>query len=328
MPSFVLHAGLHKTATTSLQEQVFPSIASVLYTGKSRQVMSVRKTIILPQFVAHCQEDKEHIKRLPAHTCAYYLSLLQDRVVSRLARSKETLQSVQPLIGLMNDLLERIDQTSPETIILYSCEGLLLCLGHVCPKQALKIPEHKRDQAPLFYYKQLFPGRTQKIVIYVRSPIDYLYSRYIQIHTVKMQRSKHFVMTPAEYLSIQGKLYSEIGRQQSIFYHVYHRELAQDLESLGPKIAVRSYDKHILNSPSISKEIDKAFGLQVLDPDKVDTRFKQQPLNTTDRDKDEAIKNIMSHMGFSNHSQLKHAFQETAESNSLVRAALSSTIFS
>lgn len=327
MPSFVLHAGLHKTATTSLQEQVFPSIANVLYTGKSRQVMSVRKTLVLPQFVAHCQEDKDHIKRLPAHTCSYYLSLLQDRVVSRLARSQETLQSVQPLIRLMNDLLERIDQISPETIILYSCEGLLLCLGHVCPKQALKVPEHKRDQAPLFYYKQLFPGITQKIIVYVRSPIDYLYSRYIQIHTVKMQRSKNYARTPTEYLNIQGKLYSGNARQQSIFYHVYQRKLAQDLESLGPEIAVRSYDKHILNSSSISKEVNKAFGLQVIDPDKVDARFKRQPLNTTDRDKDEAIKNIMNHMGFSSHSQLKKAFQETAESNSLVQAALSSTIF-
>jgi hypothetical protein len=327
MVNFILHAGLHKTATTSLQELVFPAVADVFYTGKSRQVMKIRETPILPFLFHYLQEDSSNIHHLPAHTCAYFASLLQDRVIGRLSRSLDTLQSLRAEITLMHALLERLNETSPNATVLYSCEGLLLCLGHICPKTTLKLTAKDRDQPPLFLFKKLFPGSTKKIVIYVRSPIDYLYSRYIQIHTIKMQKAKRFVMAPSDYLDIQGEIYAGEVKQQSIFYHVFQRELAQDLASLGPEVVIRSYEKHIRDTASISKEINKTFGVEMIRPTEVDKRFKENPLNTTDHHKDEAVNFIINHMGFSNHDQLKQAFRQVAEQHRLVQAALSSRIY-
>lgn len=323
MTKFILHAGLHKTATTSLQEQVFPNVREAFYTGKSRQVMGTRKSPVLSQFLSQYKDDRDALSRIPLHTCIYYLSLLQDRLIARLARSKATLSSLQKQLLLMQSLVERISILNEKPQILYSCEGLLLCLGHLFPEQALDIS----DKAPLFFCKSLFPGQIEKIVIYVRSPIEYLFSRYIQIHTVRIKASPRFAMAPADYLRIQAQLFRASSKCQSVFYHIFQRELGHDLLSLDIPVVMRSYEKHIKNAPSISREIKKSFGLTLLGADDVDHRFKQQPLNTTDRDKDDAINVLINHMQLANRDELKQAFLREAEQNDLVQAALSSRVY-
>lgn len=323
MAKFILHAGLHKTATTSLQEQVFPNIRDAFYTGKSRQVMGTRSAPILSHFLSLYEEDKDALSRLPVHTCLYYVSLLQDRLIARLARSKATLDSIRKQLLLMQGLVERISMLSQKPQILYSCEGLLLCLGHLFPEQALDIS----DKAPLFSCQYLFPGQIEKIVIYVRSPIEYLFSRYIQIHTVRIKASPKFAMTPSEYLRIQAKLYQGPSKCQSVFYHVFQRELGQDLLSLDIPIVMRSYEKHIKGTTSISREIEKSFGLDLFGSDWVDRRFKQEPLNTTDRDKDDAINVLINHMQLADRDELKQAFLREAEQHDLVQAALPSRVY-
>lgn len=324
MVNFILHAGLHKTATTSLQEQVFPAAAGVFYTGKSRQVMAARKTKAVKDFIEYCKEDNNHVRRLPSHTCAYYLSLLQDKIIAAISRSMKSIDSLQPKIQLMRELLEQIDTTSNNPTILYSCEGLLNCRGHVQPELSTKI----NDKPPLFLHQQLFPGSIEKIVIYTRSPIDYLYSRYIQIHVSRMHAAKVLAISPSDYLNAQAQLYSGKTKQQSVFYHVFQKELAQDLSGLGPALVIRSYEKHIRDATSISSEIKKVFNLDVLHAEQVDLDFKQKHLNTTDRDKDDAVELILSHMKLSDPSDLKQEFTKIAQENSLVQASLASRLFS
>lgn len=323
MAEFVLHAGLHKTATTSLQDQVFPNIRDAFYTGKSRQVMGTRKSSILSDFLSLYLYDRDALNRVPLHTCIYYLSLLQDRLIARLARSRATLASIQKEHELMQRLIERISILSEKPKFLYSCEGLLLCLGHLFPERASRLS----DQAPLFSCKHLFPGQIERIVIFVRSPIEYLFSRYIQIHTVRIKASPGFAMSPADYLGIQADLFKSHTKCQSVFYHIFQRGLRQDLLSLNVPIVIRSYEKHIKNSPSISREVQKSFGMALFGSDEVDRRFKQQPLNTTDRDKDDAINVLINHMKLADRDELKQAFLQVAEQNDLVQAALTSRLY-
>lgn len=328
MSEFILHAGLHKTATTSLQQLVFPALQNTLYTGKSRLVNKLRFTnrSELTWFLSYCNKKPDTVRSLPLHTCVFYLSLIQDGLIAVLSRGLTELDKLSPYLNLMSQLLSRIDKLCPGIPILYSCEGLLLSMGHLFPE----LKGNLNSIAPLFLHKDLFPGHIRKIVIYLRSPLEYLFSRYIQIHTVRLKNDTNdysFTIKPSRFLRIQSRLFEGPHKRQSVFYHVFQQELREDLQCLGVPVILRSYEKHIKDCDSISNEIKKAFGLEAVNSRVTDNQFKHNRLNSTDGNKDEAINIILSHLNLNTKEQLREIFFEKAENDRLVKAALSSRIY-
>lgn len=334
MVEFVLHAGLHKTATTSLQELVFPNIKNVTYTGKTREVILSRreKRSHLLAFLGYATTEQHAIDRLPLHTCQYYLSLTQDHLIAILSRSDGSLQLVKDLLAFNHLLLNRISELVGPATIFYSCEGLLLTLGQLHPefviaKQTKQSDAFRRDLPPLFRFRKLFPGRVSRVVIYLRSPIEYLFSRYIQVHTVRLSSGVSTLLGPADYLKLQGQLFDGPNKYQSVFFHVFQHQLSADLAQLGVPVRLRSFEDHIKDCSSINKEIGKAFGLEVHNPSEVDAIFKLNALNSTEKDKANAINALCSHLGSRDADDLKQQFLQQAQANTHVQAALAERVF-
>lgn len=328
MSDFILHAGLHKTATTSLQQYVFPALRDSIYTGKSRLVAGLRftKRTELPSFLAYCNKKPDTVDYLPLHTCAFYLSVLQDSLVAVLSRGLARMEDVSSYLDLMNKLLSRMDQLAPGVPILYSCEGLLLSMGHLFPE----LKDHHQTTAPLFLHKTLFPGTIRKVIIYLRSPVEYLFSRYIQVHTVRLKNDTDdfsFFVKPSKFFRSQKRLFNGPNKRQSVFYHIFQQELREDLLSLGIPVTLRSYEKHIKDTQSISNEIKKVFGLEAIDPQLTDSQFSSKRLNSTESNKEKAFKVILKRLDLQSQDQLRELFFESANNEPLVKAALSSRIY-
>lgn len=327
MVNFTIHAGLHKTATTSLQEHVFPNVVSAHYTGKCRYVMAMRKPPGHQQLNHFLASEDGQLSRLPLHVCLHYLALLQDYLVAQLARSLASPDDLADLLRLNRELLACIEAKSDAGRILYSCEGLLLSRGHLQPESSLKI----RDLFPLAHARHLFPGTIDRVVVYLRSPVDYLFSRYIQIHTVrcrgKGQDDRQSLIGVDRYLELNEKLWRGKTPSQSVFHHIFQHELVAELRGLGLPLVIRSYDKHIRAAPSISAEFGKAFDLQVHQPEQVDHAFRDIRLNTTSDHKDYALKLLLQAGGFSDSASLQQSFAAVASHHPLVKEAMAHAVF-
>jgi hypothetical protein len=332
---FLLHAGLHKTATTSLQELVFPNVCDATYTGKTREIIHSRrsKRDYLSYFLRQVAEDTDVIDRLPLHTCYYYLSLLQDYLVARISHNRLGAKKIIKSAFVVNQsLVDRISFLGGKCLILYSCEGLLLTYGQLHPELVLSMQAKGKtlsrpDLPPLFHLRKIFPGTIRQVVIYVRSPIEYLFSRYIQIHTVRLSSGVSSLLTPADYLALQQRLFEGANKYQSVFFHVYQEELAKDLSRLGVPSKLRSFEAHIRDCPSISKEVLKAFGVTLSDPMGIDDSFRSKQLNSTEKEKLMAIDALCSRLNLSGLHALKEKFYETSLSHDLVQSALANRIF-
>lgn len=326
MAEFILHAGLHKTATTSLQEHVFPQVQGGFYTGKCRHVMANRSRKLLAEFCAYLETELEAIHRLPLHTCAFYLSLLQDQLVGDLARSRRSLDQCSAELQLNQRLVDSLVLRSECSTILYSCEGLLLSLGHLYPERCKSLA----DLFPLAHWRALFPAPVQRAVIYLRTPIDYLYSRYIQIHTVRCRgggSQAGDIISPSRYIKLNEKLWRGPMPSQSVFHHILQPQLVTQLQQLGLNLIVRSYDQHIKKAASISAEVGEAFGLRLHQPEWVDERFRTIRLNTTAADKEVAMQALLKSLGLSSAGQLQAEFSETARESPVVREALATSLY-
>lgn len=327
MVHFTLHAGLHKTATTSLQEHVFPNVKQVHYTGKCRYVMAMRKRGGHRELLDHLSSEDGEIERLPLHVCCHYLALLQDYLVAQLARSRATLQQLQPLLDVNSRLLDAIAFRGEEQHVLYSCEGLLLSLGHLQPEVCLE----RRELFPLAHHRQLFPGTLRRVVVYVRSPIEYLFSRYIQIHTVRCRgkgaSDLDQIISIDRYLDLNERLWLGPMPSQSVFHHIFQPQLLAQLKACGLPLVVRSYDKHIRGASSISREVTKAFDLEVHHPDRVDAAFREIRLNTTSEHKDYALQLLLQASGLQDHAELKKQFSSIASSHPRVQEAVACSLF-
>lgn len=328
MVNFTLHAGLHKTATTSLQEHVFPNVASAHYTGKCRYVMAMRRPLSHQQLVQFLASEDGELSRLPLHVCLLYLAQLQDYLVAQIARSVATLGDLADLLKLNRELVTCIAGKTDHGRILYSCEGLLLSRGHLEPESSLVT----RDLFPLAHCRQLFPGSIDRVVVYLRSPVDYLFSRYIQIHTVRCRGKGHAdhqrLISIEQYLDLNERLWRGETPSQSVFHHIFQQQLIAELRSLGLPLVIRSYDKHIRGAESISTEFGKAFGLQVHHPERVDHAFRDIRLNTTSDHKDYALNLLLQAGGFSDRASLQEIFAAIAMRHPLVKEALATTVFS
>lgn len=327
MVSFTLHAGLHKTATTSLQEHVFPNAKHVHYTGKCRYVMAMRAGEGHQELLRFLKSERGDIERIPLHVCCHYLALLQDHLVAQLARSRATPDQLQPLLTFNRKLLKRIAHLSDHAHILYSCEGLLLSLGHLQPEACLD----RRELFPLAYHRLLFPGDLKRVVIYLRSPVDYLFSRYIQIHTIRCTHGNasdlERLITVERYLELNAQLWRGKTPSQSVFHHIFQRTLVSQLRSLGLPLVVRSYDEHILGGTSISSELSSAFDLLVETPEHVDKAFREIRLNTTSEHKDYALNLLLNASGMPDRTSLQNYFSSIASNHPLVKEALATSVF-
>lgn len=328
MVNFTLHAGLHKTATTSLQEHVFPNVGSAHYTGKCRYVMAMRKPPSHQQLIQFLASEDGELSRLPLHVCLHYLAQLQDFLVAQLARSVAKLGDLSDLLRLNRELLACIAGKSDHGRILYSCEGLLLSRGHLEPESSLAI----RDLFPLAHWRQLFPGHIDRVVVYLRSPVDYLFSRYIQIHTVrcrgKGKDDRRRLISIEQYLGLNERLWHGETPSQSVFHHIFQEKLIAELRGLSLPLVIRSYDKHIRGAPSISTEFRKAFDLNVHHPEQVDQAFREIRLNTTSDHKDYALNLLLKVCGFSDHASLQERFAAVASRHPLVKEAIATTVIS
>ncbi len=334
MVEFTLHAGLHKTATTSLQEHVFPNVKHAFYTGKSRHVMMASTRF-------HYKSTREAHKqmfrmlqalgpkpwRIPLHSCCYLLALLQDYLVSTLARHYASVEQLEDLFTYNAVLLKTIQNKCENPHVFYSCEGLLLTIGHLKPDE----PGRKNQLPPLAHHQLLFPGQLKRVVVYLRSPVDYLFSRYIQIHDVRFinasANSGDSLISIERYLDLNEQLWRGEAPQQSVFYHIFQPQLITELRSLGLPLQIRSYDKHIRGNESISKEVATAFDLQVYNPARVDNAFQNKPLNTTSENKDSALNQLLAASGHKDRASLRHHFTEIATAHPLIQEAMATTVF-
>jgi len=334
MVEFTIHAGLHKTATTSLQEHVFPNAKHVYYTGKSRHLQAISPRMIAnsvgeanEELLRMLRKPGEKPERLPLHSCCHYLSLLQDNIVSMLARGYFTIEDLRPLFMLNERFLEALESKCDHAHILYSCEGLLLARGHLM----LEKRRQQTEVPPLFHHRLLFPGKLNRVVVYLRSPVDYLFSRYIQIHTVRFARMKghpqDLVVSIDRYLDFNAQLWRGEAPHQSVFYHIFQPQLISDLRALDLPLVVRSYDKHIRGTESITAEVAKAFDLQVYQPERVDQVFREKPLNTTSDDKDSALNHLLKASGCEDRASLQRHFAEIAAAHPLIQQAMATTVF-
>lgn len=329
MVSFTLHAGLHKTATTSLQEHVFPNVKGVHYTGKSRYVMSARHN---PGFISHFNKtakvyaDMANMMRLPLHECCHLLSIIQDQIVLRLARDLASDEALPLLFRLNRELLKAIEEKCEAPHVLYSCEGLLLSAGHLNPRLALH--KNLRDSVPLAAYRDLFPGTIKRVVIYMRSPLDYLFSRYMQVHQILYGGvgKKAKGLDVDGYLELNTQLWIGDTPSQSVFHHIFQSQLVDQIRLMGLPIVARSYEEHICGEGGISQEIEKGFGLEVANPKRVDRWFRDLRLNTAD-DKDTALKHLLRISGCKDRAELKDKFMSLASSHPLVKQAMQERLF-
>lgn len=274
--SFIVHAGVHKTASTSLQELVFSDLQDCFYVGKSRLIMASRGSDFLSRFFDYMKSIEDDVHRININSAAHCLALLIDARVNYYRNSKQNPQWKARLEKSIELLSERLRGTSHQKSILYSNEGLVNNLMHIYPEAK------KMHKLPISKHQKLFPTGIERLILYLREPRSYLLSRYIQIHSIRYT-SKRAMIPIKEYFDFQAKLWENGEKEQSLFLHIFEDELKDYLNNITlSKILVRNFEKNLADCKSVSTEISDTFNLKCQDPLRADDLFANKRLNTSD----------------------------------------------
>lgn len=324
-----IHAGMHKTASTSLQNIVFPRLRGLTYIGKTRYIQEARLLVDYTSVL-------RHISNVPDYVLTYHLAGILDNYIATLPRLPlksltTAAANLKARLHIMRELKAELERRNPEATYLYSSEGIFLNMNHIFPDR----PNH---YPPITIGDILTKAFGDDIIttlfFYNRSPVDYLFSRYIQIHTVRLRPQagspadmqckelKPLALKPKQFFELNDFIWQAIPGN-SMYINLFPNLLVSTAEPKCQTIQQRSYESHICNTASITSEISTVLGIDFgPDAKEIDDRFTSNPVNTTAKDKKLAVDVLTRAAGHSNLANLKAEFSAIAQANPVVQQAV------
>lgn len=214
----IIHCGAFKTATTTLQESVFPNLNGIVYLGKDANAGR------------RCREDACTRK---AQKALAEISILGSRApFGNIPSSLEQIsRALEPCIS------------SPNTY-LYSNESLLGC-------QSVQAPELFSPSLyglPISILSRCSVSCEISFLVGIRQPPeDYLASRFLEIQQWRSTKNM-LLLSLYDYLDQQFDIYSRYGYEKTIFFHASPVNIQRYFQSLKLKVKLMNYKK-LLKSP-------------------------------------------------------------------------------
>ena len=270
----IIHIGTFKTGTTALQNIVFPNAKDAIFLGQSKAHLEAWEEQDLDQLLG------SDLSRLTAKQLEQVHGGVLYRLSNMLRKPKRHgEQEFAAATAAVSRICKIWNEQHRQNRFLFSKEGLLFTRGHVEPETASPMA----DQPPLAGFKQL-PG-DKIILLFLRNPTNYLFSRYMQLQ-FRRHKNELPILSVSEFMDSQERAY-ERNVWHSVIQHALQKSFVDAIRSLGfADLVVLSYERDLVEAPSITQVLGRAVGLTFDDAAAVDARMKTEYWNSASDDEE------------------------------------------
>lgn len=282
----IVHSGLGKTATTSLQELVFPNTASHIFLGKCKSAMQFKPPQEQETSTPNFLTDPQALLILGNYftTCHQLIHLISD--------SKDQFKKITAKLLILNKIKHQIKTRNlHESSFIFSHEKLSLVIDHFNPP----LGTESASQYPFRYHKELFSIFGDCTFLNTtRQAQDFFASMYLQLMEARIVRGGS-VVNPTIYFEWQKKILED-NPKKSIFWAFRtwssKTEFSKEFQIPEDLICTLSLEEIIQHSPTISLSKHTNIRFTESSIKKINNNFEHSPhkRSKTEKTKKEIIK--------------------------------------
>lgn len=213
----VIHVGLPRTATTSLQKNFFPNLHNVIYLGKSYSNSKI-KNVAVDNVQAILKGDR--YKELPTIFSTAMTGYHDAMIKRNFARISQFLDFLKIAVNLIE-----VHATNVNKSVLWSDESFIESLSGL--NGLVKNYPANWDSLPLITFKQYgIIGPQDEIVLTFRAPVDWIVSSYHRTCRLFFDEGKlELLQSIEDYISSQLALYHHTPVASRLFWCYQARAL-------------------------------------------------------------------------------------------------------